>query len=112
MSNKERTICLETLKGGAAIERFNDELAKVLQNIIDPNVESKTKRTITLQVEWVPNEERTTVNIKIKCKSALAPSRPVETFGYIGEKGGEVYATEYNPRQPELPMVGGKERSA
>lgn len=105
-SSKERTIRLETLAGGAAVERFNDELQAVLKNVIDPNTSHKTKRRITLTVELMPNEERTSMNIGVKCESKLAPPKAVESFGYIGvEKNGEVVATEYNPRQPVLPMI-------
>jgi len=37
-------INLATLAGGAAQERFNYELQKVLENISDANTEPKTKR--------------------------------------------------------------------
>lgn len=112
-SSKERTLCLENLGGGAAIERFDDELKAILANIADVNTSAKTKRSIKLTVEFSPNEERSTMNIAIKCESKLAPPKPVTSFGYIGvEHDGSVVATEYNPRQPELPMVGDNRKEA
>ncbi len=110
MSSKERTLCLETLREGAAVERFNDELQTVLANIVDFNTSHKTKRSITLKVEFTPNEDRTNMGLNITCVSKLAPPKPVEGFAYVGQDKDGVRATEYNPRQPELPMIG-KERA-
>lgn len=108
-TSKERMLCLETLREGAAVERFNDELRVVFANMVDFNTDHKTKRSITLTVEFIPNEERTGFAERIKCVSKLAPPKPVEGFGYIKiEKDGEVTATEFNPQQPELPMIGKK----
>jgi len=95
-------ISLQSLAGGAAVERFNDELEAVLRNVLDVNTEAEAKRTINLSVELLPNEERTSMTIKIKCSSKVAAARAISSFGYIGQKGGKVIATEYNPKQPGL----------
>lgn len=111
MSSKERTLCLETLREGAAVERFNDELLVILKNMVDFNTDAKVKRSITLKVEFTPNEDRTRFNERISCTSKLAPPKAVEGFGYITQTKDGIEATEYNPNQPELPMIGKKERA-
>lgn len=111
-TSKERTLCLETLREGAAVERFNDELSVVLKNMVDFNTDAKVKRNITLKVEFTPNEDRTNFNERITCTSKLAPPRAVEGFGYIKQTNEGIEASEYNPSQPELPMIGKTERRA
>jgi len=111
-SSKERTVCLETLRGGAAVERFNDALEEVLANVVDPNTSYKVKRKITLTVILAPEEDRKGVDIEIKCETKLAPAKSVDGYAYIRKnEAGEVIATEYHPEQPELPMVGQKRDS-
>lgn len=106
-SSKERRVCLETLREGAAVERFNDELQVVLANMVDPNTSYKPKRSITLTVTFAPEEDRRGADIEIKCVSKLAPPKPVDGYAYIGkDENGEIIAREYNPDQPELPMIG------
>lgn len=46
----EYVISLATLNKGAAIELFEQELKRVIENIADPNVEPTAKRKITLTV--------------------------------------------------------------
>lgn len=112
-TSKERELCLETLREGAAVERFNDELKTVLANCVDWNTNHKTKRSITLTVDFMPKEDRKEMEISIKCVSKLAPPKPVDSYAYISAlEDGPVTATEYNPRQPELPMIGRKERAS
>jgi hypothetical protein len=108
-SSKERTLCLETLREGAAVERFNDELQVILANALDPNTSYKVKRKITLTVTFAPDEDRRGMDIEIKCESKLAPPKSVDGYAYLRKnEKGEITATEFNPSQPELPMVGQK----
>lgn len=107
-SSKERSLCLENLREGAALERFNDEIGVVLKNIVDPNTSHKKKRSITLKVTFEPNENRDGMVYDIAVSSVLAPPKSVDGFAYVAETKDGVVATEYNPRQQELPMIGKK----
>lgn len=51
-------LSLVNLGGGAAVEMFDEALEKVLENILDPNTEAKTKRVITLKMTISPAENR------------------------------------------------------
>lgn len=89
---------LATLAKGAAIERFDDELQRVLNNIIDPNT-AEGKRCITLKVEIKPDPDRVTAAVHVSCSSKLMPSKPCSTLFYVGKERGQGVAFEHNPEQ-------------
>lgn len=59
---KEVTSVLE-FANAAAIERINYELAKVIENIQNPNTDEKPRK-LTVELCLTPVNNRTTVNIK------------------------------------------------
>ncbi len=65
-------VSLETLGGGAAVERFNYELQRVLDNIGDINTKPTAARKVQLTITIAPNEERTGAAVLIDVKSTLA----------------------------------------
>lgn len=111
---QEQFVRLDSLGQGAAIEKFEDELNRVLENILDPNTKPTVTRSVTLTVTVKPDEDRSFANTLIEVKSKLAPSRAVGTAIYIGRHGGRAVATERDTRQMTLPeenvvaMKGGK----
>lgn len=96
---EESYVSLDTIGQGAAIELFNDELARVLKNILDLNTKPTVTRRITLTVDIKPDEDRSFGTVQIHTQSKLAPSRGVGTAVYIGLKAGEPVATERDNRQ-------------
>lgn len=98
----EQFVTLDTLAQGAAIEKFEDELNRVLENILDPNTKPTAARSVTLVVSFKPDEDRSFANTLIEVKAKLAPSRGVGTAIYIDRHAGRAVATEYNPRQMRL----------
>ena len=116
----EEVVSLASLAGGAAIERFDDELARVVANILDPNTDEKATRTITLKVKVKPGRDRDFGAVSFSVGSQLAQARPVETLVYFGVADGQLVAVENNPKQARLfdeqttasgpvGVVGGKE---
>ncbi len=77
-------ISLDNLAGGAAVERFNVELAKVLENILDENMEPTKKRSITLKVHFKPSRDRDHASMEVDCSATLAPIASFESTAYIG----------------------------
>lgn len=104
---------LENLKGGAAIEMFDNALLEVWNNIHDPNTDAEAKREITLKVAFKPSKDRTHSPVSIKVEKKLAPQSAVVTTVNIGtDENGIPAASEYgNPNQAELPM-GNEEQEA
>ena len=58
---------------GAFKERADYEMAKILENILDPNTKAEKKRTLTIQMVFVPDSERQTVQVEVTAKSKLEP---------------------------------------
>lgn len=111
MQNEEEVVSLENLGNGAAVELFNRELQRVLDNIQDPNSLETAKRSITLTVGIKPLADRGLGGVEIACKSTLAPTQSFSTRFYFGrDAAGVVRAVEHDPKQPLLPFSGQKQQ--
>jgi hypothetical protein len=111
--SKEEYVDIVSLGRGAAVELFNDELNRVLTNILDPNTDAKALRSLTLTVKFKPSEDRDLAGVTMEVKSKLASPKGVGTVVFIGKEAGHPVAMERNPKQPELPMsnvseIGGR----
>jgi uncharacterized protein YuzE len=72
-------VDLNSFANGAMAERFNQELQKVLDNIVDPNTDPKKARKVTLTVTINSNENRELANVSVKADSKLLPAKNIET---------------------------------
>lgn len=106
------TITLESLGGGAAGEKFQDELDRVVENIQDPNTEAKAKRSITIKVIFTPTVDRSMGQLHIEASSKLAATIAFETQAFFGQQDGTYVAREHNPNQMTLDdaIVAAKEK--
>ncbi len=102
MNDNEVFVSLDTLGQGAAVEMFNEELKKVLENILDVNTKATTTRAVTLTVTIKPDENRNYSNAVIEAKSKVAPVKGVGLPIYVGRHGGQAVATERDTRQLEF----------
>lgn len=75
----KKIVDLSNIANGAADEKFNQELQKVLENIADPNTEAKKARKITLTFTLTGNEKRNLANVEVQAKSTLVPAKEVGT---------------------------------
>lgn len=99
----EKTVSLETLGRGAAVEKFNQELARVVANILDPNTPPEKARAVTLKVTIKPDKNRLAASVKIECTSSCAPADGFATQFFMGRsKTGQIIAVEQDPRQMSL----------
>ncbi len=94
-------VTLETLGHGACLEKFDDELKKVIENILDPNT-TDAAREITLKVKIKPDETRQVCITDIIASSKLAPAKSFRTALFVGKEKGVAIATEPNPGQVSL----------
>lgn len=101
MEQKLEAVSLATLGRGSAIERFDDELKRVLENIMDPNTADGV-REITVKVRIEPNEERNNAAVGIFVTSKVQGPKAVPTIIYMGKDRGAAVAFEYNPEQLQL----------
>jgi hypothetical protein len=116
----EGLVSLETLKAGAAVQLFNEELDKVLANIMDPNTEANAVRSVKLEIKIKPDKDRSGGSVEIIPSCKLAPAVALGTRMFFGKKGGKFLAFEHNPEELQFPFMredlavhaGGKEDEA
>jgi hypothetical protein len=92
-------VSLATLGNGAAVEMFDAELQRILDNIIDPNTKPTAIRSATLTVKIKPDEDREWGSVDIQACSKLASVQAYPTQIIIGKQNGKGVATEHNPKQ-------------
>lgn len=99
----QTSINLGNINGGAAIEAFNLEIAKICANIQDRSTKAKDKRSILLQVDFEPDSDRVKIKTTFSCKTKLAGIEKHTGEIFIGrtQAGGFVALTS-DPRQMNL----------
>lgn len=80
-----KNVTIETMSEGAAIERANLELDRVLKNILDKNTDPTAAREVVLKIKFKPNTGRNAAEVTIQATSKLAPVTGHNTQLYIGE---------------------------
>lgn len=96
---------------GAIKERADYEMARILENIMDPNTRADKKRSLTLQLDFLPDADRRQIGVAVTAKSKLEPTNPVATALYItGDDNGEISAVEMVPQIPGQQDVYGGEQ--
>lgn len=98
-------LSLLNLARGGAIEQFDLELKRVLDNILDPNT-GEGAREIMLKVKIKPEgRDRDLCSVAVGCASKLQPVMPVATRIFVGRDPvhGAV-AMEHNPQQMRLEL--------
>lgn len=80
---EEDLVSLLNLAGGGAIERFDEELKRVLENIADVNT-ALGNRQIQLTVKIQPTDmKRNLCKVSFQCTSKILPSMSVQTQFYV-----------------------------
>jgi hypothetical protein len=97
-----KEVSLESVCGGVLPALFQRELAKVLEDIDNPNTPAKAKRTISIEVTFHPTEMREAAGITAVCKSKLAGVAPIARMVHLTKRQGRLLALENNPNQEEL----------
>lgn len=112
-------LSLESLAGGGALELFDRELRRVIENIRDPNTPWKGARTVRLELKVAAiDDQREQIGVSTNVTSKLAGPRPLTQAAYLGEKDGRPVAVTYDPRQGDIfrgdtqvrPIASAKER--
>lgn len=95
-------LSLRNIKGGAAIEQFDQSISEVVENICDPNTEATAVRKITLVMTVKPSKERNEGVIEVACSSKLAAPVAFATRAYFGQQGDLFIAFEDDPKQTTI----------
>lgn len=102
MSNKAIDLQLSQLANGAIQEKLDYQLEKVFENIHDPNTKAEAKRTITIKLEFVPDENRQTIKVNCDMSHNLANVKGVSMTVLTGKdlSNGKIAAKELKSNIP------------
>lgn len=94
----QSNINLETLAGGAFVEKLNEALMQVAENIQNPNTEATTKRQIQITLKFAPNKTRQLVSTQIAVTTKLAATEAIDTQMIMGinMRTGQIEIAEYD----------------
>ncbi|WP_368652396.1 replication terminator protein [Ornithinibacillus sp. 4-3] len=100
--SKHIDLPISELADGAVQEKLNYELQKVFDNIHDPNTKAKDKRSVTIKLEFQPDEKRQTINVESTFTTKLANVQGVATTVLTGKdlSTGKVEARELKSSIP------------
>lgn len=101
--NEAATINIGNINEGAAIDAFDFELRKVLENIADLSTVATATRTITLKVDFKPESDRCKVHTEFSIVSKLAGIEKHMSKIYVAKTDqGALVALDADPRQMPL----------
>lgn len=101
---------MEMARGGF-LERVDYEMAKVIDNILDPNTKATGKRKITVTMELTPDDSRKKIGVSFSAKSALVSANPITTtLCVMGDSPGEMRVVEAVPQIPGQMVLDGTEQ--
>ena len=87
---------------GAALEMFDKLLPEILANIKNPNTNATSKRKLTLEFTFEPNEERNYAEVTITPTMKMSGVKPATGSIFISSVKGQNQAFTHDPRQDEL----------
>lgn len=99
---------LDQLMDGALVERFNQELAKLMENVFDLRTDPSKRRRISLIFDFKPNERRDAAEMSADVKIVTAPPIPLkQTILMSISDDGHVRLTERTDQIPgQIDMDG------
>lgn len=108
MGNKLNRESVLRMAQGAFEERVDRAMAEAIDNILDPNTKATAKRSITLNIELRPDEERSHIEVSVSVKTKLATLNPVPTsLAIVADGNGELVVAEMIPQIPgQMSMAG------
>lgn len=91
---------LSEMLEGAVQEKFDESLKRVAENVQDPNVPAKAKRSITIKIDFIPDEARDMGIINVDCKESLAGSEPIRARALMGkDRNGAVIVEDVRQKK-------------
>ena len=99
---------------GAFLERADYEMKKLVDNILDANTKATAKRTMTLKITLIPDDQRMNVGVSFEVKATLAPTTPVTTALFMAgeDSDGTPQVVEMTPQIPgQMDVYGGEQEA-
>ena len=100
---------LDQLMDGAIVERFNNELRKVWENIFDMRTDPNKVRSISLVFRFVPNESRDAAIMGADVTLKLVPPKALyQTVLMYQQDDGTVRVSEHTSQLPGQLNIDGE----
>ena len=81
-------INLNAFADGALLDRVNNDLQKIMENIYDPNTDAKKARKLNITITLSPDKNREVIATDIATKITLASASSVSTTMLVGKDVG------------------------
>lgn len=86
--------------------RLNEELPKVINNILDPRTSPKKAREINIKIKFCGNEERVAIGLSASVASKLQPAGSVLTsLHVVADENGEVIIMAAMDRENQTKLL-------
>ena len=97
---------------GSIAERVDLEMGRVVDNILDLNTKADAKRSLTVQVAFIPDQNRQIIAMETIVKPGLANTNTIKSTLYIAAdpKTGDIQVVEMTPQLPGQQAFGGSEQ--
>lgn len=95
-------MSVATLRKGSAVEMVDEAIQRVLENVVDPNTDAKSKRKVVMTLTFAPDKERESMGVDITVKTTMAPQASVSTMAFLAHTRDGVACVEHDPKQPGL----------
>lgn len=101
-------VSLDSLGGGALLEKVNMDLMQIVENIMDPNTKSEKPRKLTITLTFLPDDSRQVITTKMETKTSLVPIEAAATVMLAGQDihTGRMELREYGNNHPRYQVVG------
>lgn len=111
MNKSERKESFLELCKGAMLERFDYEMGKVIENILDPNTAADKPRKLTLTLTLKADAERKKIGYDTVVKASLQPTHSISgAVAVMPDENGELNLVEMVPQIPGQMNVNGAEQ--
>ena len=99
-------ITFDTIAGGELAEKFKMALAQIGRNILDPNMDPKAARGMTINLKFNPSPGGI-IKIEFDIKTKLAGFEKAETTFLVGQdsRTGRIEMSEYGNNRPKVTAV-------
>lgn len=97
---------------GAFMELADYGTAKLFDDIMDPNTQAKSPRTLTITFKFTPNEKRSKVEVEYTPKLSFGKMLPLNTtlHAMADRETGEMCLVEATPQIPgQMGLDGGEQ---
>ena len=111
METLDKKSILEMCQG-AFMELADYGMAKLLDDIMDPNTQAKSPRTLTITLKLTPNEQRSKVTVECTPKLSFGKMLPLGTtlHALADRSTGEMCMVEATPQIPgQMGFDGGEQ---